>query len=150
LASLVGTIPGAWAAPDVQVAQAPAARPAIDPAAMAALERMGEHLAKLQSFEIKSTITFEYILDNDQKILVGGTALHRVRRPDRLRIDLATDVLDRLLQYDGKSLVITARKEGYYGRLDAKPTIRETLIWAAQSFGIEMPLADLFDWGTPD
>jgi len=148
--------PAAVAAPDVQQAQAPAGaapagiQPVLDPASVEALKRMGDHLVTLRSFEITASITFEYVLENEQKILIGGTARHRVRRPDRLRVDLATDVLDRVFQYDGRTLTVTAPREGYFARLDAKPSIKETLSWAAQTFGVEMPLADLFDWGTPD
>jgi hypothetical protein len=111
---------------------------------------MGQNLAALKSFDIMATISMEYVLDNNQKISVGGTSRYRVRRPDRLRIDLSTDVLDRVFQYDGKDLVVTAPKEKFFARLQGKPTVRETLAWAAQTFGIEVPLADLFDWGTAD
>ena len=62
---------------------------------------MGQQLASLRSFEIEAAVSIEYVLDNNQKILIGGTSRYRVRRPDRLRIDLSTDVLDRIFQYDG-------------------------------------------------
>src|SRR5262245_31651280 len=114
----------AIAAPDVIEAQAPPAkgpagkppprppgRPPLEPASIAALKRMGAQLLTLGSFEINATISIEYVLDNNQKILVGGSSRYRVRRPDRLRIDLATDVLERVFQYDGKDLVVTAPRE---------------------------------------
>ena len=138
-------------APQPQPSQVPASTPPeLAPEAIAALRRMGQHLVSLRSFEIVATLSIEYVLDNDQKILLGGTSQYRVRRPDRLRIDLSTDMLERVFQYDGKTLVVTAPKEKFFGRLEAKPTVRETLAWAAQTFGIEVPLADLFDWGTTD
>jgi hypothetical protein len=120
----------------------------LEPESIAALRRMGQYLVSLRSFEIASTLSLEYVLDNGRKILIGGTSRYRVRRPDKLRIDLSTDVLERILQYDGKNLVVTAPKENFFARLEAKSTVRETLAWAAQTFGIEVPLADLFDWGT--
>lgn len=147
------------ASPDLLQAQAPptkaAQRPGgsaqtVDPAALAALRRMGDHLASLRSFEIRAAFTIEYVLDNDQKVLIGGTSRYRVRRPDRLRIDMTSDVLDRIFQYDGNQFVVTAPSENYFARLAAKPSIRETLAWLAQSFGVEVPLADLFEWGTPE
>ena len=122
----------------------------IEPESIAALKRMGQYLATLRSFEIAATIQIEYVLDDNQKILIGGTSRYRVRRPDRLRIDLVTDTFERIFQYDGKQLVVTAPKEKFFARLDAKPTVRATLAWAAETFGIEVPLADLFDWGTPE
>ena len=136
--------------PPSQSQAAPAGPNVLEPRSVAALKRMGQHLVSLKSFEISATISTEYVLDNNQKILIGGTSRYRVRRPDRLRIDLATDVLERVFQYDGKNLVVTAPKEKFFAHLDARPTVRETLAWAAQTFGIEVPLADLFDWGTAD
>jgi hypothetical protein len=38
----------------------------------------------------------------------------------------------------------------YYATVPAKPTIREVLATAYEKFGIELPLGDLFRWGTPD
>jgi hypothetical protein len=150
----------AAAAPEWLQAQASSTNPAqgapvassqaVDPAAIAALRRMGDHLMSRQSMEILAAFSIEYVLDNNQKVLIGGTSRYRVRRPDRLRIDLTSDVLDRVFQYDGKHFVVTAPGENYFARLEAKPTIRETLIWLAQSFGVEIPLADLFEWGTPE
>lgn len=102
---------GVLSAPDVLQAQLSSSsrpggeKPALEPASVAALERMGDYLVKLSAFEITAAISFEYVFDNDQKILIGGTVRHRVRRPDRVRIDLTTDVLDRIYQYDGRSLI---------------------------------------------
>jgi hypothetical protein len=148
----MATIEGTQAqAPPAQPSQAASGNPPVlDPESIAALKRMGRYLVSLRSFEVEATISIEYVLDNNQKILSGGTSRYRVRRPDRLRIDLSTDVLDRVFQYDGKDLVVTAPNEKFFSRLAAKPTVRETLAWAAQTFGIEVPLADLFDWGTAD
>src|SRR5262249_47888826 len=77
--------PAASAAPGTQQAQAPAgpgpatgaAPPDLDPASVAALKRMGDHLAALRSFEIVASISFEYVFDNEQKLLIGGTVRHR-------------------------------------------------------------------------
>src|SRR5687767_10953187 len=78
-------------APQAQPPQVPAATPPeLAPESIAALRRMGKHLVSLRSFEIVATLSIEYVLDNDQKILLGGTSQYRVRRPDRLRIDLST------------------------------------------------------------
>ena len=138
-------------APPVPAAESPAVQPTVpDPESIAALKRMGQHLVSLRSFEIAATFSIEYVLDNKQKILIGGTSQYRVRRPDRMRIELSTDVLERVFQYDGKDLVVTAPKEKFFARVEAKSTARDTLAWAAQTYGIEVPLADLFDWGTAD
>ena len=62
------------AAATAAFAQAPAAlSPAVDPAAMAALDGMGVYLRTLQMFQVKAETTREDVLDDGQKIVVGGT-----------------------------------------------------------------------------
>jgi hypothetical protein len=59
------------------------------------------------------------------------------------------DRLPHLLRAD----LISDRKERqffYYASVPAPPTIRETLELAAQKYELEVPLADLFFWGTDE
>ena len=60
----------AFASAQAQAPPALAAKPpALDPESIAALKRMGRYLVSLRSFEIAATISIEYVLDNNQKIL---------------------------------------------------------------------------------
>ena len=52
---------------------------------------MGEDLVSLQDFAIRMDATLEQVMDSGQKIEFGGTAIYRVSRPDRLRLDIDTD-----------------------------------------------------------
>ncbi|QCI68255.1 DUF2092 domain-containing protein [Phreatobacter stygius] len=124
--------------------------PAVDPASIAALSRMGEYLRSLKAFEINATTLVEVVLDNDQKIGIVGTARYRARLPDRLRVDLAAGSHQREIVYDGKTLMVIAPREHYYAQVDTRPTIKEMLEEAARRLGVDMPLADLFAWGASD
>lgn len=123
--------------------------PAIEPEAIAALTRMGDHLASLKSFEIDTRSQME-VVDGDQKLSIEGGGTYEVQRPDRLKIDLRTDSLRRDFIYDGKTVTYVAPNENFYATFDAPPTIKETLKDAAQKYGLSFPLADLFNWGTKD
>lgn len=145
LASLAaGPLPPAAAKP-------PAARAnTIDPAAIAAFERMGAYLAGLKSFEIKTDFSFDVVTRADQTISVDGTGTYLARRPDRLKVEIDNDLFLRTYLYNGRTLTIVSPEENFYAQVDAPPTIREMLELAATELGMEIPLADLFDLGTPD
>lgn len=124
--------------------------PLIEPGSIEALKKMGDHLQSLKVFSLKATTTTEVVLDTDQKLEIGGTATYEVKRPDRLRIDLATDSVHGELIYDGKTLIYASPDQNVYARVPAPATIKDTLEEAAQKYDLSFPLADLFSWGTPD
>lgn len=120
----------------------------VDERATDALVDMGEALRNLHTFAVRMDATLEQVMDNGQKIEFGGTAFYRVSRPDRLRLDILTDTGGKELYYDGTTLTVFTPGRNFFGRAEAKPTIRETIEWMEDTYGIEAPLADLFDWGT--
>lgn len=124
--------------------------PRIEPGSIEVLKAMGEHLQSMQSFSIKAHTTAEIVLDTDQKLEIGSEATYEVKRPNRLRIDLASDVVHGELVYDGKTLVYASPDQKVYAQVPAPATIKETLEHAAQKYDLAFPLADLFAWGTPD
>ncbi len=128
----------------------PPDEPRIEPESIEALKAMSQHLQTLQVFSIKARTTAEVVLDTDQKIEVGSEATYEVKRPDRLRIDLATDVVHGELIYDGKEVVYASPDQNVYAQVAAPPTIKETLQQVAQKYDLAFPLADLFSWGTED
>lgn len=149
--AVAGLLSGGLAAP---AAAAPpdgtkdAAARTIDPGAVAALTRMSGYLAGLKSFELTADTTMEAVLRDGHQVEVGGTVRYWVRRPDRIRIDSETDAVTRQYFYDGKTFTLVAPLDGYFARAEAKPTVRETLAFAAQALDVELPLADLMDWGS--
>ncbi|HEY4202066.1 MAG TPA: DUF2092 domain-containing protein [Devosiaceae bacterium] len=124
---------------------------AIEPDAIAALKAMGEALAAQQSFDLKTSFEADLSLDNDQNIEIGGTVHYLAERPDRLRVELASDLGQRVFVFDGQSLYVISENDKVYGQLDdVGPTIKDMLESVAYYADIELPLADLFDWGTAD
>lgn len=124
--------------------------PVVEQEAIDALKAMGTYLRTLKAFEVVSDFTVEEVLDDGQKIMNSGAATYLARLPDRLAVDLYTDTMDREFYYDGKTLTMYGPKIGYYGSVPAPATIGETLEMASERYGIEVPLADLFAWGTDE
>ena len=53
-----------------------------------------------------------------------------------------------MLYFDGKNLTVASPKLGYYATAQSPGTIKEMLTIAEDRYGMEVPLADLFDWGS--
>lgn len=150
------TAPAGQAAPaplaGAQAGSPPSASaPAVSPEAVAALQRMGAGLRNLSSFLVRADTIREEVLESGQKLQRIGTVEFRVRRPDHMRIDSAMGQTRRSFYYDGREATLFGERTGYYASAAAPPTIRELLDVLAQRYGIDVPLADLFVWGTdPD
>ncbi|XHS03236.1 hypothetical protein ACFB49_48600 [Sphingomonas sp. DBB INV C78] len=137
--------------PAAKPAAAPAATPAqvIPPEVKAQLDRMGNALRALTAFTVKSDVTTEDVLENNQKLQTSAQITMDVRRPNRMLISVDSLRKQRKIYYDGKQLTIYGPKNGYYGTVDAPGTIGEVIKVAQERYGLDTPLADLFEWGTP-
>jgi hypothetical protein len=141
---------GAGIAFGQQPAPAPKAAPAtdIDIKAIDALKSMGAYLRGLKAFALRSETTTDEVLDNGQKVQFGSTVDYLVRKPDRMRADVVSDRKRRQYFYDGKTVTQYGPDTGYYASVAAPPTISELLQFLDQKYGLELPLSDLFLWGT--
>jgi hypothetical protein len=138
------------AAESAKAEQAPEKRPAKDPEAIAALEKMGAFLREQKSFTVHVTIDTDHTLDNGLSVRTSGTGELRVRRPDHLRADISTDRKDRQFFYDGKKFTMNAQKLGYFASIDAPATIKDLADELEDRYNIELPMVDLFRWGTDE
>ena len=121
---------------------------AVEPAALDALDRMGAHLRTLGSFEVRSDATIDEVLESGQKLQFASTLHLRARRPDRMWLEVASDRKTRQFFYDGKTFTLWGPRNKLYASVPAPATLLELVEWAEDRYGIFMPLADLFRWGT--
>jgi hypothetical protein len=122
----------------------------VDPDSVAALDKMGAYLRTLGSFSLKTDTLKDSVLDNGQKVQFAGNAEYKVRRPNAFAVTVSDDRKVRQFLYDGKNFTVFSPRIGYFATVPAKPTIREVLATIYDKFNIQMPLADLFRWGTDD
>jgi len=127
---------------------APNAPADIAPEATRALDRMGAYLRTLKVFQVTAETSRDDVLENGQKVTFGGTVNLLVSRPDRLRAEVVSDRQQRSYLYDGKSFTLWAQRVNYYATVPAPPTLAELGAALNAKFEIEIPLADLFYWGT--
>ena len=140
---------GAAAQAPRTTAPVPTAAPAEqrDPEAIAALERMGDHLRSIMTFGVTGDITTEEVLDTGQTIQYTGAIDLIAQRPGRLRANLDSSRKRRQYYYDGRTLTIWAPRQAYYATVQAPPSIKEMLDVTATRLGLVIPFADLFEFG---
>jgi hypothetical protein len=121
----------------------------VDPGSIQALKDMGAYLQSLKRFQVTNELTAERVLEDGQKLQHTATAEMEVARPDRLRVNIVTPRSDRELIYDGKTFTLYSPAQKYYSSIDLVDTIGGLSQRLEDRYGVELPLADLFLWGTP-
>src|SRR5262245_45347144 len=118
-----------------------------DPQAVRALDSMGSYLRSLNAFQIHSETSRDDVLEDGQNIQFDGVVDMIVERPNHLRAEVTSDRQHRLYFDDGTTFSIWARRMNYYATLPAPATLRELADTLAETYGLELPLVDLFYWG---
>ena len=124
--------------------------PAVNPAAIAALEAMGTYLRGIQDFQVAVETLDEDVLDDGQKIQYEGATDLLVHRPSRLRASVSDPRHERLWLYDGAQLTLYGKRVNMYATVPAPPTLVELFQKLEEDHGMSVPLADLFHWGAPE
>lgn len=108
---------------------------------------MGAYLRSLNAFEIEAVTATDEVVEPGLKAQLEGKARMQVRRPDRLHLSVVSDRKQREMLYDGKNFSLVAPRLKYYATTAAPPTLK-ALVESLAAYDIDMPLADLFLWGT--
>ena len=124
--------------------------PVIDPDAVSALKDMGKYLMTLNIFQIKAEITREKVLTDGQKVQHSADVDLVASRPGKLRVNVTSDRETRQFFYDGKSFTLYAPILKHYATVPAPASIKDLAVQLEDKYDIELPLVDLFRWGTDD
>jgi hypothetical protein len=137
------------ASQDMKTPPAVPTKDALEADAVQALKEMSTYLATLNTFEIRADTTRDLVSENGNRVQFGGISTYQVRRPNGFRISVKTDIREREFFYDGKQFTIFAPQLGYFATAPAPPTILQTIDKLEATFGIDLPLDDLFRWNDP-
>jgi len=151
-ALLLGLLLGATQASLAQTAPASAAPPTanpVDPAAVQALKDMGAHLQTLKRFQVRTELTGERVLADGQKLQHGASATLEVARPNRVRAVIVSPRSERRIIYDGKTVALYTPTQQFYSTVAFSGSLGELVEQLQARYDVEMPLSDLFVWGTP-
>jgi hypothetical protein len=131
------------------VANAQPAPNAVDPSAIQALKDMGAYLQSLKRFRVSTELTGERVLADGQKLQHTATADMDVERPNKLRALMHSARSERQLFYDGTTVTLYTPAQKYYSTVEFSGTLGELIGRLRERYGVEVPLSDLFLWGTP-
>ena len=127
---------------------APAAN-AVDAASIQALKDMGAFLQTLKRFRASTEATGERVLADGQKLQHVATADLDVDRPNKLRAVIRNARSQREIIYDGKTVTFYTPAQKYYSTVEFSEPIGGLIDKLEQRYGVQLPLQDLFLFGTP-
>jgi len=122
---------------------------AIDAASIQALKDMGAFLQTLKRFHVSTEATGERVLADGQKLQHLATAGLDVDRPNKLRAVIRNASSQREIIYDGKTVAFYTPAQKYYSTFEFSEPIGALIDKLEQRYGVQLPLQDLFLFGTP-
>jgi hypothetical protein len=141
--------PPASSAQTAPASPAPPAANAVDPQSIQALKDMGAHLQTLKRFRVSTEHSGERVLADGQKLTHMATADMDVERPGRIRAVMKNATSQRDLIYNGKTVTLYTPAQKYYSTVEFSGSLGELIERLEQRYNVEVPLSDLFVWGTP-
>ena len=123
---------------------------AIDPDAMAALNKMGAYMRTLKAFQVKADVSTDKVRNDGQTIEFSSKVDIMIVRPNRMRVEVNDDAGHRFYLFNGKEFTIYGQVAGFYATVPAPDTLAKLHDDLSDKYGIELPLTDLFYWGTDD
>ena len=145
-------VAGAAAAQQPAPAQSTPARPAtnpVSPQSIQALKDMGAFLQTLRRYQATVETTGERVLVDGQKLQHTATATVDVSNPNKLRVRVVSPRSERELMFDGKNATLFTPAQKYYSTVEFAGTIKEFVRMLEEKYGVDVPLTDMFLWGTP-
>jgi hypothetical protein len=112
-----------------------------DPVAM--IRQMCDYLKSLKQFSFRAEITADEAATGGRTVQYGLDMQAYVRRPDRLRVNAAGDLVNREFFFNGKSITLYDRTLNVYGTMDVPAGIEAALDKAYKDFGVTVALTDL-------
>jgi hypothetical protein len=121
---------------------------AVDQGSIQALKAMGAYLQTLKRFRVSTELTAERVLEDGQKLQHTATADMDVDRPNKMHVVMRSPRSTRELFYDGKTVTLYTPAQKYYSSVAFSGSNGELIDRLRAKYGLEVPLADLFAWGT--
>lgn len=122
----------------------------IDPAAIAALEKMGAYLRTLTAIQVKADVSTQEVTEDGRLITSTSQAMLLAKKPNRMLVEVTSEKAPRNFYYDGKTFTLWAPRKKYYATANAPGTIAQLVDTLEDRFAIDVPFVDLFRWGNDE
>ncbi len=134
--------PVADKAADKSAADKPAdKKPTIHPEADRVMRETSSKLAAAKALSFKAEVWEDNVLGN-HKITTSKTVDVRLRRPDRVQVEVRSPSRSRGFWYDGSSLTLLNRAKNLYGTVTVPGTIEQVIDAANDKYNFSFPLED--------
>ena len=120
----------------------------IDPASIQALKDMGANLRSMKRYSVSTELTGERVLADGQKLQHSAAAELDVVSPNLLRARMHSSRSQREIYYDGKTATLYMPQQKYYSSVAFNEPLGVLVTKLEERYGVEIPLYDLFTWGT--
>src|SRR4051812_8370448 len=108
-----------FAIPLVGRGQQPDAAAGVDPKANKVLKSMGAALAQKKSISFDSHAIADQYTPDGQKVQYAKNQKVKLRRPDKLAVDVTGDIEDLKFRYDGKQAMLYNPRTNSWGKTPA-------------------------------
>jgi hypothetical protein len=152
----LGVAASAWlagAAPaGAEEPAAPAASAGVrEPEAIAVVERMAARIAGAERFAMKGEIAWDTVQADGRTLEFGANREVVVRRPDRLRVDIAPrEGGAKRLLYDGSQLVLEDLAHNVYATVARSGSLDDIAAYAGERLGVPVALAEFLSPDLPE
>src|SRR5215472_7105531 len=126
----------------VSAGPALAAENPIHPEADRLLRECSSKLTAAKALSFKAEVWEDNVVAG-HKVSTSKTVDIRLRRPDRVQIEVRSPTRSRGFWYDGHTLTVLDRMNNLYGTVQVPDTIDKVLDAASDKYGIHLPLEDL-------
>ncbi len=117
-------------------------------AAINALNTMSEYIGSLDKFTIHASVNADEVFADGYKLQLSRSVIIKTDQPSRLWVKTSNKYSNQEFFFDGKTFTISTPDLGYYATFDAPATVAEVIVKARDTFDVELPLSDLFLWGS--
>jgi hypothetical protein len=124
-------------------AQGPEASSRRDPEAIAIVERMAARVAAAERFAMSGEVAWDVVQADGRTLEFGATREVVLRRPDRLRVDLAPrEGGPKRLLYDGSQIVLQDLENEVYATVPRTGPLDDVVEYAGVRLGVPVALAE--------
>ena len=114
----------------------------VDPYALSIIQSASNYLGSAKNVQFVAEICEDAAIEDGPILQIARTVTVSLTRPAGLRLEVAAPEPTRTFTYNGKALTIYDVRTGFYGSIDAAPSLDET-ISNADEIGIHFPIEDL-------
>ena len=124
------------------------AAPTVDPAAVQALKDMSSYLRTLKQFTITAQVSRDKVINGGGKLQFDHDLAVSFVKGKGLHMASTSPQRDLEYFYNREKFTLYSPKKGFYTTVDAPSTVGATMTAINEKYGVELPLSDIFWWGT--